>query len=317
MANLVIDTISSTDTTASFNVVNFGSARTVEVALSLNGTNVYHSTPYIGQFRNMQFTVTGLSPGTTYTIQAVAGSDNVTKTVTTTGTPGTLVTISISGAMRVAKNVSRTVVGVVRIAKTSSTAVTGAVRVAKNISKTITGGVDVEKSIPKVITGAVSISSPSYTDITGCVNIEKHEEVVGHSDIAGRVRIRKYVSKTITGRARIIRLDTSDIQGGVNIFKSQTAEISGSVRILGDRSSYITGRVRIRIAVPEKLPEDWEYSGTTEPEEWEKIDKASTDWSEVEKSDENWSEVEKDATSWTDSDVAGAEEWNYPLEDTG
>lgn len=303
MANLVIDTISSTDTTASFNVVNFGSARTVAVSLSLNGSDVYYTTAYIGQFRNRQFTVTGLSPGTTYDIRAVAGSDNVTKTVTTTGSPSTSVT--------------KTITGVVRIAKTGSTAVTGVVRVAKNLTKTITGVVDVEKSIPKVITGVVNISSPSYTDITGCVNIDKHEEVVSHSDIAGRVRIRKYVSKTITGRARIIRLNTSDIQGGVNIFKSQTAEISGSVRILGDKSNYITGRVRIRIAVPEKLPEDWEYSGTTEPEEWEKIDKTSTDWSEVEKSDENWSEVEKDATSWTDSDVAGAEEWNYPLEDTG
>lgn len=302
MANLVIDTISSTDSTASFNVVNFGSARTVEVSLSLNGANVYYSTPYIGQFRNKQFTVTGLSPGTTYTIRAVAGSDNVTKTVTTTGSPSTSVT--------------KTITGVVRIAKTGSTGVTGVVRIAKNVSKTIDGVVDVEKSIPKVITGVVNISSPSYTDITGCVNIDKHEEVVSHSDIAGRVRIRKYVSKTITGRAKIARLDTSDIQGGVNIFKSQTAEISGLVRILGDKSNYITGRVRIRIAVPEKLPEDWEYSGTTEPEEWEKVDKASTDWSEVEKSDESWSEVEKDATSWTDSDVAGAEEWSYPLEDT-
>lgn len=287
MANLVIDTISSTDTTASFNVVNFGSGRTVEVSLSLDGTNVYYSTPYIGQFRNTQFTVTGLSPGTTYTIRAVAGSDNVSKTVTTTGSSSTVVT----------------------------TTVTGAVRVAKNLTKTITGVVDVEKSIPKVITGVVNISSPSYTDITGCVNIDKHEEVVSHSDIAGRVRIRKYASKTITGGARIVRLGTSDIQGGVNIFKSQTAEISGLVRILGDKSNYITGRVRVRVAVPEKLPEDWEYSGTTEPEEWEKVDKTSTDWSEVEKSDESWSEVEKDATSWADSDVAGAEEWNYPLED--
>ena len=89
------------------------------------------------------------------------------------------------------------------------------------------------------------------------------------------------------------------------------------MRILGDKSNYITGRVRIRVAVPEKLPEDWEYSGTTEPEEWENIEKTSTDWSEVEKSDESWNEVEKDATSWSDGDVAGAEEWNYPLEDTG
>lgn len=303
MANLVIDTISSTDTTASFNVVNFGSGRTVEVSLSLDGTNVYYSTPYIGQFRNTKFTVTGLSPGTTYTIRAVAGSDNVSKTVTTTGSSSTVVTKSVTG--------------VVRIAKTSSTAVTGAVRVAKNLTKTITGVVVVEKSIPKVITGIVNISSPSYTDITGCVNIDKHEEVVSHSDIAGMVRIREYVSKTITGMARIAKLDTSDIQGGVDIFNSQTAEISGLVRILSDKSNYITGRVRVRVAVPEKLPEDWEYSGAAEPEEWEKVDKASTDWSGVEKSGESWSETEKSATSWYYGDDAGAEEWAYPLEDAG
>jgi hypothetical protein len=288
-STIVIDTISSTDTTASFNVVNFGSARYILVRL-INGSSIAFSGQiYLGQFRNQMMNVGGLSPGTTYEIRASSGSDVTTASVTTTGSPIVSVTKTISAN----------------------------VRIAKKVSKTITGVVDVRKAISKAITGAVSISSPSHTDITGCVNIEKHEEVVSHSDIAGRVRIRKYVSKTITGRVRIARLDTSDIQGGVTIFKSQNAEISGSVRILGDRSSYITGRVRIRIAVPEKLPEDWEYSGTTEPEEWEKIDKTSTDWSEVEKSDESWSEVEKDATSWTESDVAGAEEWNYPLEDTG
>ena len=288
-STIVIDTISSTDTTASFNVVNFSSARYILVQL-LNGSSVaYSGQIYLGQFRSQMMSVASLSPGTTYEIRASSGSDVATASVTTTGSPVVLITKTISAK----------------------------VRISKNVSKTIAGVVDVGKSISKVITGAVSISSPSHTDITGCVNIEKHEEVVSHRDIAGRVRIRKYVSKTITGRTRIARLDASDIQGGVNIFKSQNAEISGSVRILGDRSSYITGRVRIRIAVPEKLPEDWEYSGTTEPEEWEKIDKTSTDWSEVEKSDESWSEVEKDATSWTESDVAGAEEWNYPLEDTG
>ena len=285
---IVIDTISSTDTTASFNVVNFSSARYILVQL-LNGSSVaYSGQVYIGQFRSQMFNVSNLSPGTTYEIRASSGSDVTTASVTTTGSPSTVVTESISAV----------------------------VRIAKNVSKTIAGTVDVEKSIPKVITGTVSISSPSYTDITGCVNIDKHEEVVSSSDIAGRVRIGKYLYKTITGRARIVRLGTSDIQGGVNIFKSQIADISGSVCILGDKSNYITGRVRIRVAVPEKLPEDWEYSGTTEPVEWETVDKISTDWSEVEKDDENWSEETKEEVSWLEESDTEPIEWSYPLEDT-
>lgn len=61
----------------------------------------------------------------------------------------------------------------------------------------------------------------------------------------------------------------------------------------------------------------WDYSGIAEPEEWEKIDKTPTDWGEVEKLGENWNEIEKEVTNWSDGSVAGAEEWNYPLEDTG
>ena len=74
--------------------------------------------------------------------------------------------------------------------------------------------------------------------------------------------------------------------------------------------------MKIRIAVPEKLPEDWEYSGTTEPEEWETIDKTSTDWSEVEKDDVNWSEETKEEVSWLEESDTEPIEWSYPLEDT-
>ena len=286
-STIVIDTISSTDTTASFHVVNFSSARYIQVQLYDGSTSVYSNQFYIGQFSYRAVTVSNLTPGTTYEIRASSGSDVTTASVTTTGSPSTLVTVSISAV----------------------------VRIAKNVSKTIAGVVDVEKSIPEVITGTVNISSPSYTDITGCVNIDKHEEVVS-SDIAGRVRIGKYLYKTITGRTRIDILHTSDIRGGVNIFKSQIAEISGLVCILGGKSNYITGRVRIRVAVPEKLPEDWEYSGTTEPVEWETIDKTSTDWSEVEKDDVNWSEETKEEVSWLEESDTEPIEWSYPLEDT-
>lgn len=214
-STIVIDTISSTNTTATFNVVNFSGARYILVQLYNGSSTVYSNQIYIGQFRNQMITVPGLSPGTTYEIRASSGSDVTVASVTTTGTPVVV------------------------------------------------------------------------------------------------------VSKSIFCATRIAKLDTSYIQGGVNIRKPEKAEITGLVRIVGGKSNYITGRVRVRVSAPEKLPEDWDYSGTSEPEEWEKIDKTSTDWSEVEKSDESWSEVEKDATSWSDGSVAVAEEWNYPLEDAG
>ena len=87
MANLVIDTISSTDTTASFNVVNFGSARMVRIYLYQEQTEVYYNMVYLSQFRSYAVTVNNLTPGTTYTIRAEASPDDVTATVTTTGSP--------------------------------------------------------------------------------------------------------------------------------------------------------------------------------------------------------------------------------------
>jgi hypothetical protein len=71
------------------------------------------------------------------------------------------------------------------------------------------------------------------------------------------------------------------------------------------------------VITPEKLPENWNYSGVAEPESWEKVDKTATGWSETEKAKDEWSETEKSATSWYDGDNAGAEEWTYPLEDAG
>jgi hypothetical protein len=195
--------------------------------------------------------------------------------------------------------------------------ISGAVDVAKTFSKAIAGIVDIKKAISKSITGAVSIDSPFYTEITGTVNIDNPNERVSSQSVTAMVRIQKTGSGTITGMVRIARLDTATIQGGVRVWKSQTATISGLARIGRKRTDTITGRVKIRVAVPEKLPEDWDYNRVAEPEEWEKVDKTATSWSETEKTDEDWSETEKDATSWTSGDVAVAEEWSYPLEDTG
>ena len=73
-STIVIDTISSTDTTASFNVVNFSSARYILVQL-LNGSSVaYSGQIYLGQFRSQMMSVASLSPGTTYEIRASSGS---------------------------------------------------------------------------------------------------------------------------------------------------------------------------------------------------------------------------------------------------
>ena len=69
--------------------------------------------------------------------------------------------------------------------------------------------------------------------------------------------------------------------------------------------------------MPEKLPEEWEYSGVAEADEWEKVDKTDTGWTEVDKTDEDWGEVEKDSTDWSKASDTEALEWNYPLEDSG
>ena len=344
MANLVIDTISSTDNTASFNVVNFGSARLVEIALSLNGTDVYYNKPYMGQFRSFAVTVSSLSPGTTYNIRAVASPDNVTATVTTTGSPAptptgeldywgspygsgawggiwksanTIVNKSITGRARISKNTNKTITGRTRIAKNVNKTIAGVVRIAKKVNKTITGKVDINKNSSKTITGAVMVSNAKFVDIAGVVNINNPNERVSTQTIAGRVRIRKAVNKTITGRARIAKNVGKTIAGVVRIQKAQTATISGLSRIAKKRSNTITGKVKIRVATPEKLPVDWDYNNGAGPEDWSKTDKDATSWDRVEKPTDSWTENDKDATSWADAGSAGATEWEYPLEDTG
>lgn len=138
---------------------------------------------------------------------------------------------------------------------------------------------------------------------TGWGGIWKRIDNINVADISGIARIEKSVNKTISGRARIRTI--------------KTATISGVSDILSIEGATITGRARIKVITPEKLPENWNYSGVAEPESWEKVDKTATGWSETEKAKDEWSETEKSATSWYDGDNAGAEEWTYPLEDAG
>jgi hypothetical protein len=138
---------------------------------------------------------------------------------------------------------------------------------------------------------------------TGWGGIWKRIDNINVADISGIARIEKSVNRTISGRARIRTI--------------KTATISGVSDILSIEGATITGRARIKVITPEKLPENWNYSGVAEPEDWEKVDKTATDWNETEKTEEDWSETEKGATAWSDGDYAGAEEWTYPLEDAG
>lgn len=138
---------------------------------------------------------------------------------------------------------------------------------------------------------------------TGWGGIWKRIDNISVADISGIARIEKSVNRTISGRARIRAIKTATISGVSNISRIEGATI--------------TGRARIKVITPEKLPENWNYSGVAEPEGWEKVDKTAIDWNETEKTKEEWSETEKSATAWSDGDNAGAEEWTYPLEDAG
>ena len=78
----------------------------------------------------------------------------------------------------------------------------------------------------------------------------------------------------------------------------------------------ISGRVTVRVATPEKLPEDWEYSGTPEPEDWDEVDKDAVSWDEGDKPVDDWSENEKESVNWSSSKEGKPQKWHYPLKDT-
>lgn len=94
---------------------------------------------------------------------------------------------------------------------------------------------------------------------------------------------------------------SKSITGRVNVIKDNLAEIQGRVFVSNQTIAEISGRVTVRVATPEKLPEDWEYSGTPEPEDWDEVDKDAVSWDEGDKPVDDWSENEKESVNWSSS----------------
>lgn len=106
------------------------------------------------------------------------------------------------------------------------------------------------------------------------------------------------------------------ITGRVNVIKDNLAEIQGRVFVSNQTIAEISGKVTVRVATPEKLPEDWEYSGSPEPEKWDETSKDATDWDEADKPVDDWSENEKESVDWSSSKEGKPQKWHYPLKDT-
>lgn len=107
-----------------------------------------------------------------------------------------------------------------------------------------------------------------------------------------------------------------NISGRVNVIKDNFAEIQGRAFISNQTIAEISGKVAVRVATPEKLPEDWEYSSTPEPEDWDEVDKDATNWNEGDKPVDDWSENEKESVNWSSSKEGKPQKWHYPLKDT-
>lgn len=86
------------------------------------------------------------------------------------------------------------------------------------------------------------------------------------------------------------------ITGRVNVIKDNLAEIQGKVFVSNQTMAEISGKVLVRVATPEKLPEDWKYRSSPEPE--------------------NWSENEKESVNWSSNREEKPQKWHYPLKDT-
>lgn len=107
-----------------------------------------------------------------------------------------------------------------------------------------------------------------------------------------------------------------NIAGRVNVIKDNLSEIQGRMFVSNQIIAEISGKVTVRVATPEKLPEDWEYSGSPEPEDWDETSKDATDWYEADKPVDDWSENEKESVDWSSSTKSKTQKWHYPLKDT-
>lgn len=107
------------------------------------------------------------------------------------------------------------------------------------------------------------------------------------------------------------------ITGRVNVIKDNLAEIQGRVFVSNQTIAEISGKVCVRIATPEKLPEDWRYDNEPQPEDWDNVEKDATSWEETDKVVDSWSENEKENVNWQRGEEAHHQKWKYPLKDTG
>lgn len=130
----------------------------------------------------------------------------------------------------------------------------------------------------------------------------------------GRARISVINSTTITGNAVIENRLNTTIMGNARIENTENTTITGNARISILSNTTITGNAMIKTYNSHKLPEDWNYSGTPEPETWNSANKDPVGWSVVEKEGENWSEIGKEDTEWAKVDNPEPLEWGYPLE---
>lgn len=328
MANIVIDTTSSTENSITFNVVNFGSTRLIEITVKQGNTEVWYNKPYFPQFTNATFTVENLSPGTTYTVRAYASPDDVSKNITTQGSPAPTPTddkdywgspwgASAWGGMWIGNitTSSTGISGVVRVSKDNILDLSGIVRVKRIAEKDIAGVVDVKNSISKDIEGKVRIEGPSYSNIEGTVNIYKPSEQVSSATISGKIMVDATSSSSLPGAVRISSLPEASIAGGVNICRVKSSDIAGLARIERSIPANISGKVKIRVAIPEKLPEKWDYDNNAGPNEWESLNKPVDQWQKVDKGEETWSSVDTIATDWSEDANSEPENWAYPLED--
>ena len=120
--------------------------------------------------------------------------------------------------------------------------------------------------------------------------------VVNNLDSSTQYRISGTYNTEETVAVFTTLTPSKSITGRVNVIKDNLAEIQGRVFVSNQTLAEISGKVTVRVATPEKLPEDWEYSSTHEPEDW--------------------SENEKESVNWSSSKEVKPQRWHYPLKDT-
>lgn len=129
------------------------------------------------------------------------------------------------------------------------------------------------------------------------------------------------VEKTtdISGGLCVANYGTSTISGSLCVAKDNSTSIDGKLRVEAEGYTDIAGRLKVKVITPEKLPEDWDNYGDSEPKDWDSEEKAPEEWDNApEKDAEEWDTVEKPSESWENADASEKEpeNWSYPLEES-